>query len=176
MSDNNNHTRSESGSLEDIMNALADVIGGNIPRIQTQLDGMDNEMVVQTLFRLFTQTCLIGESLSMEISSICEGCNVVMAMIGYMMDYKNIDRRINTVYYSKLTPTGQLLRSPYHPLRLYEILSENGEDIPSSFQLLYQNQDYLPNIINIWDRGDPAMVSIITFKKVNVHSDVPTRQ
>lgn len=158
------------GSPADLAALLLNGNGTSV--IQTNLDQEDNEMVTQVLFSSF-QTLVTNPILNiggvLGLNDIIDGIRVGFASMGYLMRVEQIvpSELKNYIYYSRLTPDGQLLLSNYHPINLMKFM-EPGQ-IPESFQKLFSDQDYLPNIVNVWDRGNNDSLLLITFQKLNIH-------
>lgn len=162
----------------DIMSIL-NHLGQNQPfEIQTNLDGEDNEIIVQVLLttvRDFIALPIVQRTLT-NLEDLFRVINMVLVKVGFMIDYSVIDQSElkNIVYYSKITPHGEMLRSPYHPIHLRSIMSEKGLNIPKAFDLLYQDVDYLPNIFNVWERGNNMVV--ICFTKAIIETESTTEE
>ena len=136
--------------------------------IQTNLESEDNEIIVQVLLttiRDFVANPVVQNTLT-NPEDLFKVINMVLVRLGFMADYNIISPlELKTiVYYSKLTSQGELLRSPYHPIHLRSIMSDKGLNVPQSFDLLYKDIDYLPNICNVWEHGEDLV--IIYFTKV----------
>jgi hypothetical protein len=140
---------------------------------------MDNETVVQVLFSTFRAIAQSPEVAARvtTLDGMLDYVKTGMVYIGYTIHHSQIQRSElkDTIYYAKLDPTGQLLLNNYHPLHLRGFMAE--EDVPDTFNLIFQNSDYLPNIIVIWDRNSSldSLISI-RFQKVNVHVTPPMRR
>lgn len=141
--------------------------------LRTSLDQDDNEMVVQILLtcirNIVTNPLLQTISGASTINDLIDMINVGFTAMGYMVHVKQIvPSELNDyIYYARLTPDGQLLRSQYHPIHLRSMMPANL--IPESFQKLYSDQDYLPNIVNVWDRGNTDSLLLLSFQRVNIH-------
>jgi hypothetical protein len=169
------------GTPEELTEMIAAIIAnptGAVQFVESTMDQQDNEMVVQMLFSMFksfVSTPMIRDLPGMDtLNDLLDGMNMGMAATGYIMHYKQITRAElkDYIYYSQLTSDGQLLRSNYHPLHLMTFMTP--DEIPESFQKLFGDQDYLPNIVNIWDRGVEDSLIVITFQKATVHFDLPS--
>lgn len=146
--------------------------------IQTNLDGEDNEIIVQVLLttiRDFVANPVVQNTLT-NLEDLFKVINMVLVRLGFMSDYNIISpsELKDIVYYSKLTSQGELLRSPYHPIHLRSIMSDKGLNIPPSFDLLYHDVDYLPNICNAWEHGDDVV--IISFTKAIITNESDTEE
>ena len=135
--------------------------------VDTTLEESDNELTVQILLSTFKHLMSVipDDQRDMMITYL----NIGLAQVGYMIRLEHIKRtELSTiVYYARITPEMEVLRSQFHPLHLMTHMPESG--IPESFKLLFENSNYLPNIITAWDRGYLDTVSLLTFQKVNVH-------
>ena len=91
--------------------------------------------------------------------------NYVLVRVGFVVTYKILTNQESEdiIYYAKLTSNYELLRSPYHPIHLRSIMVEKKLNIPKSFELLFIDIDYLPNINNLW-QYDNNIVSL-TFRR-----------
>jgi len=165
-----------SGGLEQFSQYLLQIISNSngIQPFESNLAYDDNEIISQVLFNTF-KTFINNETTPNlnNINAIFDSINIGFVSAGFVMHHTQIQRSdlINYIYYSKLTPDGQLLRCNYHPLNIRNFMSP--EEIPESFQNLFNNQDYLPNIVNVWDRGNPDTLILLTFQKVNVNVTPP---
>jgi hypothetical protein len=169
------------GRSEQLTALLTNIITNperNIQMAQTNLDQEDNEMVVQTLLTTFsTVSAVFLEVPGIPINYLFDGINVAFSFMGYMMHTKQIARSElkDYIYYSRLTLDGQVMLSNYHPLHLMTFMEEM--EIPKSFKKLHADQDYLPNLYNVWDRGNPESLLLISFQRVNLHfTEEPGRQ
>lgn len=164
------------GGPEMLVQYLMSNLSSGINIVHTNMDSMDNEMVVQTLFETFK--IIISMPLfdirTGILNDLLDSINMAMVSIGYRMHHKQIPRSelSDTIYYSRLTPDGQLLRSNYHPLYIRSFM--NPGEIPETFENIYSNQAYLPNIVNVWDRGHSESLMLISYQKVNLHFNTPS--
>jgi len=163
--------------LMSIPNALADVIQmimnpNALQELQTSFETETNESIVQTLLtmiQMYVTSPLIQLIIQpTQVNYLLDSINIGLVTMGYMMHYKQItrDELKNYIYYARLSPTGQLFRSNYHPLRLRELM--NADEIPPSFQNLYNDRDYIPNIVSVWDRSGDNSLLLLSFQKVNM--------
>jgi hypothetical protein len=170
-----------SGSPNDLANFIQQMImnpNGQMQQLQTAFEHGDNEYIVQTLLttlQVYVNNPLLRQIIMQPgatINDLFDSINVGMAAMGYIMHHKQIthDELKNYIYYARMTPTGGLLRSNYHPIRLMEFM--DVDEIPESFQKLYSDRDYLPNIMSVWDRGSADSLLLISFQKVNIHFDI----
>lgn len=135
-------------------------------RIDLAVDDQDNEIVNQVFLSTFKS--FIGMMPPMDLSMLFDSFNMALIMSGFRVHYRVItsEELANIVYYSKLTHDNNLVKSQFHPIHLRSLMP--AEQIPESFDMLFNNRDYLPNIINVWERAGQSPV-MITFQKVNVH-------
>lgn len=147
------------------------------PSGQISFEHEDNEYIIQTMLK--TLQVYVGNPLMRQImgsigtlNDLIDSINIGMVAMGYIMHHRQIapDELKNYIYYARLTPDGRLLRSNYHPLRLMEFM--DADAVPESFQKLYSDRDYLPNIMSVWDRGNADSLLLISFQKVNIHVDI----
>lgn len=150
---------------------------GHMQQLQLAFEHEDNEYVHQTM--LTTLQVFVGNPIMRQIlgsmgnlNDLIDSINIGMTAMGYIMHHRQIARSElkNYIYYARLTPDGRLLRSNYHPIHLMEFM--NADEIPESFQKLYSDRDYLPNIMSVWDRGSTDSLLLISFQKVNIHIDI----
>lgn len=134
--------------------------------IATQLGSIDNELIVQMMLNAFTTSMrMINVDLSNE--EIMNTLNTGMIMMGFRCHFEDIplDKLNDVIYYARITEDFSMLRSQYHPIKLMDYME--SDEIPESYRKLYQQRDYLPNIICVWDRGD--RYTLINFQEVRVH-------
>jgi hypothetical protein len=151
------------GSPEDLARMIRNSpLQSVVQQVSTTLDSEDNEQVVQVLLSTFRHFITLG-------GDLCQTINLGLLPMGYMLHERQIPRdELSTiVYYSRITTDMVMLRSQFHPLHLMTLMPE--DKIPESFKLLFTDSNYLPNIISVWDKGNPDSVNLLTFQKVNVH-------
>lgn len=129
----------------------------------------DNEIITQTLINTINNiqsNAVIHQHLQ-NLNDLIDGLTIAISAFGYIMRINQINRSElnNYIYYCRITPDGQLLRSNYHPIHLMTFMQ--GNEVPESFQKLFSDQNYLPNIINVWDRGHPESLLLISFQRIN---------
>lgn len=161
----------ESGDLTQVLLQLIANPEQGFRMIQSSLSDSDNEHVVQVLFNSFKELACnpIMQAASSTVNDFLEIVNLGIVSLGYVMHHEQIHRKdLNEyVYYAKLTADGQLLCNNYHPIHLRSHMSPG--EIPESFQKLYADQDYLPNIILVWDRGHADSLILLRYQRVNIH-------
>lgn len=163
---------SSQGGPEQLTQMLTQILTNtqqNLQFIQTSLDEDDNEMVTQVLFNTFKVMVTTYITLVNNLNDLLDTINIGFASMGYMLHHKQIrhDQLKDYIYYSRLTSDGRLLRSNYHPINIRSFMPRN--QVPDSFEKLFGDQDYLPNIMNVWDRGNPDSLLLISFQKINIH-------
>lgn len=149
---------------------------------QSNLQDMDNEMVVQISAHIFKHIMTLSqclgyseddddedESITVNNEELFSTVNMILLMIGFTMHHEQIDRQdLNKiVHYAKITNT-ELVRSKYHPIYLMSFMPEDSA--PEVYKKLMFNSDYLPNIVLLFD---PKPLSdklyTIVIQKVNIH-------
>lgn len=150
---------------------------------QTSLDDEDNEIIVQYLLTSLTNALNLMNlpDRSYTLNEILDSVNISMGCMGYTMHHRQISRNElnNFIYYARITPDGQMLRNQYHPIRLREIMTELSppdNKIPDSFEKMFSDRDYLPNIMNVWDRGHPDSIILLSYQKLNIHFQPPSNE
>jgi hypothetical protein len=163
-----------SGNPEQLINLITNFM--STPGVmQLVPDFEDNEIVTQILLTCFNSS-VSNPALQQIVGSLnvlIESISLAISAMGYMMHVKQIRRSEmnNYIYYSRIAPDGQMLRSNYHPLHLMTFMEPR--EVPESFQKLFSDQDYLPNIVNIWDRGHQDSIMLISFQKLNLRRGTP---
>ena len=144
--------------------------GGAIQMASAALEEQDNEIITQMLLTCFNSAVSNPtlHQMAGTLNGLMDSINVALSVMGYMMHVTQIRRSElnNYIYYSRITPDGQMLRSNYHPINLINFMQR--EEIPESFLKLFADQDYLRNITNVWDRGHPDSLLLISFQKINL--------
>lgn len=137
--------------------------------LSNQLVDIDNEMIVQMLVNaLATSMQILPNAQNLNNETIMETINMATVLIGFRVHLEDItrDSLSKIIYYARITPDYQLLRSPYHPIKLMDYMDGN---IPESYQNLFSDRDYLPNIVCVWDRGDADHYTLVNFQTVRIH-------
>lgn len=166
-------------NLAQIMQQMLTDPSGMLQTVQTSLDEDDNEIVVQYLLTSFTTLLQLPgmRDVSTSLNDVLDGFNIALACMGYTMHHRQISRNElkNFIYYARITPDGQMLRSQHHPIRLRELMTTMPDtvQIPDAFEKMFVDQDYLPNIMNVWDRGHNDSLIFLSFQKVNLHFQPP---
>jgi len=135
----------------------------------TGLNDADNEYIVQIFMTVFHTMVTQYRHMVSGTDELFDSLNMAFVSTGYILHATPIARTDldDYIYYSRLTPDGNLSRSNYHPFNLMTFMEP--QQIPDSFKMMFSDQDYLPNVINVWDDGDPDSLFLLSFQKVNVH-------
>lgn len=133
----------------------------------------DNEYVMQILLSMYVECYKVyTESLKETIS--LEQFSKMLNMVSISMGYKlivtsGLKSDLNTIiHYARINPDLSMVRSPYHPFHLITYMGDG--DIPTSYNKLFNDSDYLRNSVNIHEYDASASnITLISFQKVNLH-------
>lgn len=103
----------------------------------------------------------------------------VFSSLGYRLILKKYPRSelSKIIYYARIQQNLNMTLCRYHPLILHEcmtkIIDQNPNErlvIPDSFSKLFNDSDYLPNIVSVHETdSDHSDVVLISFQKLNIH-------
>ena len=143
---------------------------------QSNLQDMDNEMIVQISAHIFKHIITLNRQSGSNDGSndgsnedIFNSVRMILLMIGFTLHHEQISRGdLNKIiHYARITNT-EMTQSPFHPIYLMSLMPENTA--PEVYKKLMYNSDYLPNIILLYD-NDPRSDKLYTMviQKVNIH-------
>jgi hypothetical protein len=134
----------------------------------------DNEEITQFLLNTMVSALQYSESSQLgsenaDTDTMAMEINTGLCLYGYRLHLLDIPRKdiLENVYYAKIMPDHRMLLSRYHPIRIMDFMTD--EQTPETFKLLFNDVNYLPNIITVWDRGERNTVTLMTFQKLNIH-------
>lgn len=170
-----------SGTPEELsMHIAGQIISGEldinslIGTLHNTLNDMDNEMRIQVLISSYVNYLKMRDIIpgmsGMSDDEFAQVLKIGFIATGMVYHYRDIPRsELNTiVYYAKITPELETLRCQFHPLHLMTMMPPGS--VPASFTAMFNDANYLPNIITAHDLGGDT-IRLITFQKTTVHFD-----
>ncbi len=133
----------------------------NMPTDVKFIEHEDNEMTVQVLLTVYLEILKLDDAETFDAVSFLEWS---INALGFRINITDVcdimSSHKNIVHYASITPEGNMLLNPFHPLRI-----ANLPHVPESYRKLLKDQRNLQSIITLHKYAD-GNVDIITFECV----------